>query len=125
MTILDEFEAAMNNDLIRPAVADMLNLWQLLGQPEPPVGPDTSVKGLAISWIQDSEDGIDSKAAAKYNASQVQLFELTGMSYIGGDQFYTKHDEGSPSWQEYREKSQEIASDFINNRLWDRFCGCL
>ncbi len=122
-----QFEVALQNDLISPAVEEIHGLWKQLGKPYPPDGPDTSVHGTVPAWLEPHElEGLSEEAASfeasRYNLALEQLLELTGIWNAGGNTWHTKWERGADQWVEYVGKSWDIVLNYISNELWDRFC---
>lgn len=127
----EQIQEALANKLITQAVREIHDVWIELGRPtEPADNPHTSVKGQVMTWLEsyDIPDMPEDEAdilAGQYNKAQRQLLELTGIWYAGGESWHTYWNKGSAGWEEYKERSREIADNWINNRLWDVFCASL
>ena len=123
----DLFNNAKVNPLIGGIASELENLWISLGKPEIPDGPSTDVRGTVPSFISDRElEGLNhaeaEKQATRYNVALELLLELTGIWNSGGDVWMTRWEKGTEQWEEYKERSWDMALAHISNNLWDDFC---
>jgi len=113
----DEYE------IVRPVVEELETLWNELGQPEPPDGPSTEIRGVqAFADLASMGDGATGDDVSAHNYLIEELFRLIDIRHIGSGIWYTQYERGSDAWQEYTERGREIIDNFISYDLWDRFC---
>lgn len=123
------FRRARKNKLIAECVEELYELWVELGKPEPPEGPSTEFRGAPAFLHEDEIEGLSpedtEREVQRYNDSLVQLLELCDIRHIGNGAWYTQYNEGTNEWQEYQEKSWEIARDYFTNYMFDFFVDTL
>lgn len=118
------FDKAMKEEIIRPCVEDLLDLWREYGCPEPPLGASTEsvASGFRVTDVEEMGDDAQEADARAFTRLSEMLFELIDIRHVGSGICYTSYDLGTDAWQEYSRCAGDIIQEFSSHDMWDRFC---
>lgn len=113
------FNRAKAEPEIKQVVAEIEDIWNLHGQPEPDHGPTTDAMGNR--HMTEYNDADQEPVVDRYNTLVELLWDLVDEFHIGSGIWYT-HYYYTQGWTDYYAAAERLISEFIDNNLWTVVC---
>ena len=121
MIINTEIENESGFPRMKVCIDDVNKIWIECGEPETVDGPTTEIHGFN-PHTSDMGDGSTEGDIETYNSLIDDLYALIDYIHIGSGIWYTQYNTNDAR-EKYETEAKEIIDAYVNNNLWDEFCG--